>query len=435
MNWKRKTKDFLIRLIWGNRFYNFVLKPIDRYIVDVKPSSSFEKDEIPLNKVCRFSDVKNQLWRRGFDDLLFPKDPSLFHRKIWEFCQVIYGLRKLKRLHPNAVALGVGCGHEELMYFLSNRVKKVYAIDLYKDKYLGGEAEEDVIEKPEKYAPFKFRKECLEIKRMDARDLKFEDNTFDFCFSLSALEHMGSKKSKLKALKEIYRVLKPAGILAMTTELILNRLGRGRSYFRLEELQEMCKNAGFEIVGDISTSIEEEFSYPPLALPMEFKRTPHLILRNFNSIYTSFSLFLSKRGLSPENSAQIGEEEGIPSTPYFYKAKIEFMRFPDKIGRGEVIKITLKIKNMGDVPWFKNGGYSHMVRLGVKIFDGDRMIEISHFSLPEDIFPGEEKIVEIEIPPLNLKGKFLFHFDLVKELCFWFEEKGSTPVKKEIEFL
>lgn len=428
-------KDFFIRSIWGNRFYHLFLKQIDQYIVDVKPSSFFETDEIPLNKVCRFSDTKNQLWSRGFDDLLFPKTPSLFHRKIWEFCQIIYGLRKLRRLDPNAVALGVGCGHEELMYFLANRVKKVYAIDLYRDRYLGGEAEEDVIEKPEKYAPFKFRRECLEIKRMDARDLKFEDNTFDFCFSLSTLEHIGNKKSKMKVLKEIYRVLKPAGIFAMTTELILNKLGWGRSYFRLEELQEMCKNAGFEIVGDISTSIEEEFSLQPLALPMEVNRTPHIILRNFNTIYTSFSLFLLKRGLCHDNLARTGEEEEIPSIPYCYKAEIELMRFPEKIGSGEGIRTTLRIKNIGDVPWFRNGGHGHMVRLGIKFFGGNKMIELSHFPLPEDILPGEEKILEVEIPPLNLKGKILFHFDLVKEFCFWFEEKGSTPVEREIEFL
>jgi SAM-dependent methyltransferase len=435
MNWKRRIKDFLIRLIWGNRLYNLILKRIDRYIVEVKPSSSFQTEEIPLNKVCRFSDIKNQLWSKGFDDLLFPKIPSLFHRKIWEFCQIIYGLRKLKRLHPNAVALGVGCGHEELMYFLSNRVKKVYAIDLYRDKYLGGEAEEDVIEKPEKYAPFKFRKECLEIRRMDARDLKFEDNTFDFCFSLSAIEHMGGKRSKLKALKEIYRVLKPGGVFAFTTELILNKLGRGRSYFRLEELLNLCKNAGFEIVGDLSTSIEEEFSSPPLALPMESNRTPHVILRNFNSIYTSFSLFLSKREISSDIMAQIGEETDIPPIPYCYKAKMEFVKFPERVIGGEGIKIILKIKNMGDAPWYRNGGHSHMVRLGIKIFERDKSVELPHFPLPEDIFPGEEKIVEIEIPPMNLKGKVLFHFDLVKELCFWFEEKGSKPIKKEIELL
>lgn len=76
-----------------------------------------------------------------------------------------------------------------------------------------------------------------------------------------------------------------------------------------------------------------------------------------------------------------------------------------------------------------------MVRLGIKIFDGNKLIELPHFSLPEDILPGEEKFVEIEIPPLNLKGKILFHFGLVKEFCFWFEEKGATPVEKEIEFL
>ncbi len=434
MSFKRKVKDFLIRCIWGNRSYHLFLKRFDGYIYEVRPSSSFKTDDIVLNKVCRFSDTKNNLWFKSYEDLLFPKAPSFFHRKIWEFCQIIYGLRKLKRFHPQAVALGIGCGHEELMYFLANKARKVYAIDIYKDKYLGGEADEDVMFRPEKYAPFKFRKECLVIERMDARELRFENNTFDFCFSLSAIEHMGNRKNKLKVLEEVFRVLKPDGVFAMTTELILNKLGFGRGYFKLSELLELCKDAGFEIIEDIDTSVEKEFAFPPLALPMEFNRTPHVILRNFNTIYTSFSLFLLKRAFSPENIALKGDEEGISSVPYEYRAKIELIQCPERVRRGERIKIILKIKNMGDVPWFINGSRSHMVRLGIKIYKENVQEEL-HFNLPQDVMPGEEGIVEVEIPPLKLQGKALFHFDLVKELCFWFNEKGSKTIEKEIEFL
>lgn len=435
MNLKRKIKDFFIRSIWGNRFYHTTLKKIDSYIYEVRPTSSFKNEDISLNKVCRFSDTKNEFWSKGYEDLLFPKDPSLFHRKIWEFCQIIYGLRKLKRLHPEAIALGIGCGHEELMYFLANRIQKVYATDLYKDEYLGGEADEDVMVKTEKYAPFKFRKECLIIQRMDARELKFDDNTFDFCFSLSAIEHMGRKKDILKALKEVYRVLKPDGIFAMTTELILNKLGFGKGYFKLKELLQICKEAGFEIFEEIDTSIEKEFAFPPLALPMESHRTPHIILRNFNTIYTSLSLFLLKRAFSSEKVALKGDEEGMPSIPYRYRAKIELIQCPEKVEREKEFGIILKIKNLGDISWFRNGSHSHMVRLGIKIFAKNEVFELPHFSLPEDILPGEEKILGIEIPPLKLKGKVILHFDLVKELCFWFEEKGSEPLQKEIEFL
>jgi len=435
MNLRRKVKDFFIKCIWGNRFYHTILKKFDSYIYEVRPSLSFETEEIPLNKVCRFADTRNLLWRKGFDDLLFPKDPSLFHRKIWEFCQIIYGLRKLKRLHPHAIALGIGCGHEELMYFLANRVRKVYATDLYKDKYLGGEADKDVLFKPEKYAPFKFRKENLNIQRMDARELKFKDNTFDFCFSLSAIEHMGNRKNKLRAFKEVLRVLKPDGIFAMTTELILNRLGFMKGYFKLHNIINLSMEAGFEILGGIDTSIEKEFAFPPLALPMESHRTPHIILRNFNTVYTSFSLFLLKRSFSSENTALKGEEEKIPSIPYDYRAEIELIKCPNRVKRGKAFRIILKIKNTGDVPWFKNGSHSHMVRLGIIIFQENRSIELPHFNLPEDVMPGEEKVIEVDIPSLPLHGITIFHFDLVKELCFWFKEKGSKTIKKEIEFM
>ena len=110
-------KDFFIKLIWGNRFYHLLMRPLDRYRVEVKPAVEFSVEDIPLNKLCRLTDSRNPLWRKGFADLLFPPGENIFHRKVWEFCQTIYGLRKLKRLSPEAVVLGIGCGHEELMYF------------------------------------------------------------------------------------------------------------------------------------------------------------------------------------------------------------------------------------------------------------------------------------------------------------------------------
>lgn len=115
----KRIKDFVIGAIWGNRFYHALLKPFDRYLVDVRKASEFDSGRIGLNKLCRRSDRENPLWRKGFDDLLFPRQPELFHRKVWEFCQALYGLRRLRRLSPQAVGLGVGCGHEGNHVFLS----------------------------------------------------------------------------------------------------------------------------------------------------------------------------------------------------------------------------------------------------------------------------------------------------------------------------
>lgn len=72
------------------------------------------------------------------------------------------------------------------MYFLANRVQMVYATDIYDKRYLGGEAEPDVLIHPDKYAPFRYRSEHLKVLLMDARKLTFEEESFDFVFCLSS---------------------------------------------------------------------------------------------------------------------------------------------------------------------------------------------------------------------------------------------------------
>jgi len=432
-------KDFFIKLIWGNRFYHLLMRPLDRYTVEVKPAEEFSVEDIPLNKLCRLTDSRNPHWRKGFTDLLFPPGENIFHRKVWEFCQTIYGLRKLKRLSPEAVVLGIGCGHEELMYFLANRVKVVYATDLYEGAYLGGESAADVLAHPDKYAPFRYREDRLNILRMDARRLDFEDGAFDFLFSLSSLEHFGKRKEQLAALKEMHRVLKPGGVAVLTTELILNRLGRRRDYFRLEILNGIIRESGFILDEPLDLRVEDEYANPPLALPIELYRTPHVILRNFNTIYTSLSLFL-KKAESPEigKNALSGDEVEMPAEPFVYKAGIEVLAAPACVNRHQKIPLTLNITNAGNAAWYRNSSLSHQVRIGVWMTgtDGNNLGgEPARYYLPGDVKPGESVNVPLDIPAVRNPGSAEIHIDLAKEFCFWFREKGSPEkiVSVEIE--
>ena len=318
-----RIKDAVIRTFWGNEFYRLMLKPFDGYIVDPQPSGTFDPADLPLNKVCRVADGGNPLWRRGYDDLGFPAGPDVFHRKIWEFNQALYGLRTLRRLAPDATALGIGCGHEELMYFLANRIGKVVATDLYEGGFLGGEGDADVIDHPAKYAPFRFREDHLDVRQMNALALQFDGESFDFVFCLSSLEHFGSEHDKLTALREMHRVLKPGGVAVLTTEIVLNRLGRGSQYFQRETLTRLIGEAGFALDGPTDFGVEQEYSARPLALPMDAFAVPHVVLRNFNTIYTSIALFLMKPpGPDQARNARVGDEVDAPTQPYRYGAEI-----------------------------------------------------------------------------------------------------------------
>ena len=58
----------------------------------------------------------------------------------------------------------------------------------------------------------------LELEVEDATALRFADETFDHCICISVLEHLGLGPDSA-ALAEMWRVLKPGGVLHVTTDV------------------------------------------------------------------------------------------------------------------------------------------------------------------------------------------------------------------------
>lgn len=433
----KSAKDALIRTFWGAPFYRAFLQPFDGWRIEPSPSAGFDPRQVPLNKVCRVADTGNPLWRRGYADLGFPEGHNTFHRKIWEFNQALYGLRTLRRLAPDSTALGIGCGHEELMYFLANRIARVVATDLYEGSYLGGESDADVLEHPEKYAPFNYRTGRLEVRRMNGLSLDVADASFDIVFCLSSIEHFGRTGDKLRALMEMFRVLKPGGVAVVTTELVLNRLGRGAQYFSAGTLASLTRQAGFVMDEPFDLRVEQEYAARPLALPMDAFTTPHVVLRNFNTIYTSVSLFLIKpAGLTATANAVVGDEVPAALDPHRYSAEIVF-EDPPPLTPGRPFTVAATIRNAGNVTWFANPSRSHMVRAGAwfSTRDGRNLTgEPVRFPLPDHLRPGQQCTVPLRlIAPGRVDGLQL-NIGLVKELCFWFRDKGSSDLTIPLDY-
>jgi hypothetical protein len=55
---------------------------------------------------------------------------------------------------------------------------------------------------------------------MDMRDLKFPDDSFDFCWSTGAFEHIGEDEDFRRHFSEVHRVLRPGGVYAFTTAVV-----------------------------------------------------------------------------------------------------------------------------------------------------------------------------------------------------------------------
>ncbi|MCP2520851.1 methyltransferase domain-containing protein [Candidatus Aminicenantes bacterium AC-708-M15] len=388
-----------------------------------------------MNKICQVADLENEEWQNVLKEIKCKIDKNDFHRKIWEYVQIIYCLKKLKSLTPQSICLAIGAGREPILYYLTYKVKKVYGIDLYEGIFFGREDEPDIPTSVGKYAPFPYREDKLCLMRMDALNLEFPDNFFDFIFSASSIEHFGNKRKILRAVKEMYRVLKPGGVAVITTELKLNMLATaspGVKLFKLEELLKITREAGFTIQDNFDLRIEEEYLRNWIKLPEEIYKRPHVILRFFNSIFTSINVVLLKEG----NIAVRGEEIYYPIPDFIYKADIEIIPKKYFFKRGEKINLEIILRNKGNFEWI-NTGSSHRISLGVKLFNlNGELINRDFYTLllPSKVKPGDTIKFHSSIPSPE-RGEWILKFDLKKELVFWFSEKGNPQKELRIKVI
>ena len=86
------------------------------------------------------------------------------YRKGWEWTQCIWGLHTLGVIDKNAKALGVGVGHEPVLYYLTDQIREVVGTDLYgNDAWTnnavgGNEANAAVLENADKFCPRSYEK-------------------------------------------------------------------------------------------------------------------------------------------------------------------------------------------------------------------------------------------------------------------------------------
>lgn len=411
-----------------------MLRPFDSYEVEVVDRLSYPRN-VPLNKLCGMAEIENPEWRKALRDLDLDRKNAPFHRKAWEFTQAIYGLRKLKRMPPNAVALGVGSGHELILYFLANKIRNVIATDLYEGSFAEKEASPYMLTHPEMFAPFHYRKEHLDVLVMDAEKLDFAGDSVDFVFSFSSIEHFGGHREAVTALREMFRVLKPGGIAVITTELILNRLGKVRGFFKMRDIEPLFLQAsGFDLAdGKIDTSIERRFVRAPMEFPYETTGKPCVVLRKGLTLFTSIILFLEKP--SPASGEQeapaMGDERRHEVKPYRHKAEITSSLTRLVVRRGELIRVPLKVRNLGDAVWYNYPSETHAVKVGAHLLNeiGECLSwDFARQELPASVRPGSEIRVNLVTKTPRRSGDFTLKIDMVKEGVLWFGEGGSSTL-------
>jgi len=176
-------------------------------------------------KACDLSDFGDSRLLDAVRDILPERDPaSHAERKVWEFAQLAMFLADLGLLDDRSRVLGVGAGDERILFWLANHVGEVVATDIYGEgDFAEREAGGSMLDDPAAHAPFPYREERLSVRWMDARELAFEDGSFDVVYSLSSLEHFGGPGQVDRAAREIGRVLRPGGVALLCADVLVRR--------------------------------------------------------------------------------------------------------------------------------------------------------------------------------------------------------------------
>ncbi len=150
-----------------------------------------------------------------------------------------------QHIEPGGLILDAGCGSGRDSRLLTERRFNVIGVDL----------SEELLKIAQQTNP-KTQFICADIK-----ELPFKDNYFDGVWCSAVLLHLETIEDVKKALKEMYRVLKPGGIIFIgvkkqlgknKTEYVKDKDTREPRFFRYftkKEIEDLLKEVGFRVLG------------------------------------------------------------------------------------------------------------------------------------------------------------------------------------------
>jgi SAM-dependent methyltransferase len=256
--------------------------------------------DVQLCELANPAKWDNPDWIRLLKSLQVPHHKLSMHRKSYEWTQLLFGLKRLGKLDDSVSVLSVGAGHECVLYWLANHTGRVVATDLYEGRWqssAGREGDVGVLERPEDFAPFQYRKERLSFHQMDGRTLEFPDGEFDVVYSLSSIEHFGGYEGARASMEEMARVLKPGGVLVLATEYIVS----GPDYeeaFQPEVFKRLIDIPGLTLVEPLDEGVARRYDMPIVNLRTHLHQRPHMLVQVDDTVFTSAMVFLRRPAIS-----------------------------------------------------------------------------------------------------------------------------------------
>lgn len=245
----------------------------------------------------------------NYNRILHKSDYEVFgiaNRKGWEVNMALKTLRELSAVHADALILGVGAAKEPTIFHLSNEVKFVFATDMYLNMGdWSGWAGKNFLTNPARYADgVPCDPQRIIPQHVDMTRIPYPDNTFDGVFSSGSIEHVGTNgkpdySAIAQAAREIGRVVKPGGIISLSTEWKLSGDGWGWANVVLFDEETLMKYivepSGCELVDEPDFSFDGDMAHAVTIPQMISGQVPmEYVLREGQFVFSSVHLALRK---------------------------------------------------------------------------------------------------------------------------------------------
>lgn len=158
--------------------------------------------------------------------------PLVFHRKLWELAYVLQAVHEHGQLRDGARGLGFGCGVEPLPSYFASHGVSITITDLKPaEAQAAGWAatNQHAASLATAFHPHLVSRERyddkVELRYVDMNAIPPDLADYDFCWSICALEHLGSIERGLAFIENTLGTLKPGGLSVHTTEFNINAQG------------------------------------------------------------------------------------------------------------------------------------------------------------------------------------------------------------------
>ena len=269
------------------------------------------------SKLCTQEDIEHP-WLQHWCGQLHMH--PMYHRKVWEDCYVLQALWEHGMLREGKRGLGFAVGTEILVSFFASRGIHVLATDIdASDERAAGwrgsnqhAASRDALYKPWLVERQQFDRLCR-YQPLDMNHIPRNlHRSFDFCWSVCSLEHVGSIEQGLQFALNSVECLVPGGIAVHTTEFNLHETGGTIDHWptvlfqrsHIEALRERLAPRGHrmaELCLDPGKGVLDRFvDVPPfehqLRSSLHYEAAPHIKLSVDGFPVTSIGLIIQAGG-------------------------------------------------------------------------------------------------------------------------------------------